>query len=88
MNAMHHVANQGWIKKRSVKECPYWDLDTSYMRLLINCNIVKPTNAGPEHGNGNIMVLRCINVHVIFSFLVYQVAQENESDIPFCLMTP
>jgi hypothetical protein len=58
----------------------------SHMGLLINCNIVQPTNAGPEYGN--IMVLRCINSHVIFSFIVYQVAQENESDIYFCLMTP
>jgi len=69
-----------------VKECPYWDLDTSYMGLLINCNIAQPTNAGSEYCN--IRVLPCINFHGIFSFIVYQVAQENESDISLFLMKP
>jgi len=63
MNAKHHVG----YKKRSVKECPYWDLDTSYMGLLINCNVAQPTNAGLECGN--IRVLRCIRGTVVAQWL-------------------
>ena len=55
------------IKKGSVKECPYWDLDTSYMGLLITCNVAQPTNAGLEYGN--IRVLRCIRRTVVAQWL-------------------
>jgi hypothetical protein len=64
----HYECQPGMdIKKGSMKDCPYWDLDTSYMGLLINCNVGQPTDASPEYGN--IRVLRCINSHVIFSFI-------------------
>jgi len=63
INAIHHVG----YKKRSVKECPYWDLDTSYMGLLINCNVAQPTNAGLEYGN--IGVLRYIKGTVVAQWL-------------------